>query len=219
MSKPKWLRSEEELLTTPRSSLVFATTDETLARNILNHKSLAVYGRHCSVRAFQDRPPVTQCWNCWRLDHPTHQCKDPQRCRLCSELHDEKDHKATDPMNCNKCTAAHESGDTMEMDTTDDGRCPHETRCHNCLGNNNVPHDHPADARRCPARLEKYSTARENERRAQKSDNPWIKVKGKKLKQKVPHPTGKTNPTPSSNRFIANTSTPEVPNHSKQTQQ
>ena len=56
VSKPRWLRSKEELLTTNRSSLVFATTDESAARLILKHRSLAAFGRHCSVRAF---PPKT----------------------------------------------------------------------------------------------------------------------------------------------------------------
>jgi hypothetical protein len=84
VSKPRWLRSKEELLTNHRSSLVFASTDETSARLLLKHRSLAAFGKHCSIRAFQDRPPITQCRNCWRLDHTSHQCKETQRCRLCS---------------------------------------------------------------------------------------------------------------------------------------
>jgi hypothetical protein len=64
-SKPRWLRSAEELSTTPRSSLVFATADEQTARLILKQKFLAAaFGRHCSVRAFHDRPPVIQCRIC-----------------------------------------------------------------------------------------------------------------------------------------------------------
>ena len=165
ISKPKWLRSYEELLTNSKSSLVFATTDESAARLILNQKSLAAFGRHCSVRAFQDRPPLTQCRNCWRFDHSTTACKEQQRCRLCSGLHEEPAHPHTDPFKCQRCTIANENGDFM--DTADEGRCPHDLRCLNCLGKNNE-HNHPADARHCPARLEKYGTARENERRAQK---------------------------------------------------
>ena len=64
VSKPRWLRAKEVLLTTHRSSLVFATTDEAAAHLILKYRSLAAFGRHCSVRAFQDRPPLMQCRNC-----------------------------------------------------------------------------------------------------------------------------------------------------------
>ena len=78
VAKPRWLHSNEELLTTPRSSLVFATTNKTAARHILKHKTLAAFSRHCPVRAFQDRPPILQCRNCWRFDHNSHQCKESQ---------------------------------------------------------------------------------------------------------------------------------------------
>jgi hypothetical protein len=156
VSKPRWLRTEEELWTTPRSSLVFATTDEGAARLILNHKSLAAFSRHCSVRAFQDRPPVLQCRKCWKLNHLTHQCKNDQHCRLCGGPHPESAHPS-DPSGCSRCADALERDDTM--DTTAEGRCPHGMRCSNCIGKPDVDHNHPADARRCPARLELYGTA------------------------------------------------------------
>ena len=162
VSKPRWLRTDEELRTTSRSSLVFALTDESLARQILKQRFLAAHGRHCSVRAFQDRPPVTQCRNCWRLDHSTHRCKEEKRCRICSGLHDEKDHPFSNPNDCPKCRLFAEMGDSM--DTSNEGQCPHDMRCLNCLGNKDKEHNHPADARRCLSRLEKYGTARENER-------------------------------------------------------
>ena len=201
-AKPRWLRAEEELTTTPRSSLVFATTDEEAARRILKQKFLAAFGRHCSVRAFQDRPPVTQCRNCWRLDHTTQQCKSDPRCRICSGAHQEENHQHTNPSSCHRCSHAQEMGDSM--DTTAEGHCPHDIRCINCLGNSNVEQNHPADARRCPARLEKYGTARENERRAQKTNHPWTKVKPKKSKPKtnqVSPPTTSQANASSSNRF------------------
>ena len=75
VSKPRWLRMNEELQTTLRSSLVFTLDDEQAARNILSYRSLAAFGRHCSLRAFQDRPPVIQCRNCWGLDHTSDKCK------------------------------------------------------------------------------------------------------------------------------------------------
>ena len=201
VSKPRWFRSNEELLTTSKSSLVFATTDETAARLILKYKSLAAFGRHCSVRAFQDRPPLTQCRNCWRFDHTTQHCKEQQRCRICSGPHDEQSHTFTAPAECHKCSIALESGDSM--DTTNEGQCPHDIRCVNCLGKSSADLNHPADARRCPTRLEKYGTARENERRAQKSDNPWIRTKPKKQKAKSPPAASSLTHTPPlpSNRF------------------
>ena len=200
MAKPRWLRTEEELFSTYKSSLVFALTDESTACQILNQKSLAAFGSHCTLRAFQDRPPVTQCRNCWRLNHTSHQCKESQRCRLCGALHDEKEHTPMDPTECQKCTITNEYGDTM--DTTAEGHCPHDLRCINCIANNNTDNNHPADARRCPLRLEKYGTARENERRSPKSTNPWTKPKPKKTKTKTTNdrPGISTNP-PSQNRF------------------
>ena len=201
-AKPRWLRAEEELDTTPRSSLVFATTDEEAARKILKQKYLAVFGRHCPVRAFQDRPPITQCRNCWKFDHTTLQCKADARCRICSGAHQEADHHYTNPSNCHRCSRAQEMGDSM--DTTAEGHCPHDVRCLNCLGNSNGEQNHLADARRCPARLAKYGTARENERRAQKSSNPWLSAKPKKPKHKanaVSPPTASQTNISSTNRF------------------
>ncbi|KAF8159350.1 hypothetical protein B0H34DRAFT_635501, partial [Crassisporium funariophilum] len=92
VAKPRWLRTDEELRTTPRSSVVFALDDETAAKQVLNLRSLAAFGRHCTLRAFQDRPPVLQCRNCWRYDHNTDRCKEDQRCRICSGLHAESEH-------------------------------------------------------------------------------------------------------------------------------
>ena len=201
VAKPRWLRTDEELRTTSRSSLVFALTDESLAKQIIKQRFLAAHGRHCSVRAFQDRPPVTQCRNCWRLDHSTHKCKEEKRCRICSGLHDEKDHPFSNPNDCPKCRLFAEMGDSM--DTSNEGQCPHDMRCLNCLGNQDKEHNHPADARRCPSRLEKYGTARENERQARKSDNPWTKVKSRKMKPKTPAQASSSASSNTANRFEA----------------
>ena len=74
------------------------------------------------------------------------------------------------------------------MDTAAEGRCPHELKCINCITDYEKDHEHPADSRRCPARLEKYGTARDNERRASKSENPWAKVKPRKMPRKRRQP-------------------------------
>ena len=211
VAKPRWLRTVKELHTTPRSSLVFALSDEKLARQFLSQKFLAAYGRHCSVQAFQDHPPVTQCCNCWRLSHNSHQCKEETRCRICSGLHAEADHPRTDPSNCATCRDAIDRGDSM--DTTNEGQCPHDLRCLNCLSDSNKEHNHPADARRCPSRLEMYGTARENERRASKSENPWVKAKTKRLKPKNQNTT--TSSSTPTNRFdpITPHITPQPPHN------
>ena len=172
-ANPKWLRTEEELTTTPRSSLVFALSDEDTARTLLDQKTLADFGRHCSLRAFQDRPPVTQCRKCWKFDHTTHKCKDQEKCRICGGPHSESEHTYQNPTDCTKCMAASMNGDDTMSDES--GPCPHSNRCANCVTKTNTDHDHPADARRCPTRLAKYGTARENERRASKNSNPWAK--------------------------------------------
>ena len=109
-AKPQWLRSTEELATTLRSSVVFAMTDEAAAQSILKQKSLVAFGRHCTICAFQDRPPISQCCKCWRLDHTSHQCKEVARWRLCSAMHNEADHHFTDPSECQICTALMEMG-------------------------------------------------------------------------------------------------------------
>lgn len=201
VAKPRWLRTNEELQTTLRSSLVFALDDEEKAKILLQIKSLATFGRHCSLRAFQERPPVSQCRNCWSLDHITSRCKKEQRCRLCNGTHAEVNHQSPDPANCQRCIVAQENGD--HMDTSSDASCPHELSCANCCGDANRDHYHPADSRRCPARLERYGTARDNEKHAIKSDNPWSKTKTKSStrKKKATLTTDKPNPVTSGNRY------------------
>ena len=146
-AKLQWLRSTEELATTLRSLVVFATTDEAAARSILKQKSLAAFGRHCTIRAFQDRPPISQCHKCWRLDHTSHQCKKVARCRLCSAMHSEANHHFTDPSECQICTALTEMSNHMN---TVESHCPHDIRCINCLGKDNRDQNHPADRQKMP---------------------------------------------------------------------
>ena len=107
-----------------------------------------------------------------------------------------------DPSSCQKCCVATENGDYM--DTSAEGQCLHDLKCLNCISNAIEDYHHPADARRCPIRLQKYGTARENERRAMKADNPWLKVKHKKAKPKMTNTQQKATTNPrSTNRFTA----------------
>lgn len=176
VAPPRWMRTYEELRTTPRSSVVFAVDDESLAKTILQSRSLAIFGRHCSLRAYQDRPPVVQCKHCWGWNHKSDLCKNPPKCRLCSLPHIEAAH--TEP-ECITCINMATNGDTP---MTDGISCLHNLKCANCTsaGHENV--SHAADSRRCPSRLEKYGTARSNERRPQTSTptNPWKTAKPRK---------------------------------------
>jgi hypothetical protein len=194
---PRWMRTYEELRSIPRSSIVFAVDDESLAKNILLNRSLAIFGRHCSLRAYQDRPPIIQCKHCWGWNHKTDLCKKPQTCRLCSREHSETNH--VEP-NCNTCTAMDESGDTSMKEGLS---CLHNLKCSNCIGAGLEDVSHTADARRCPSRLEKYGTTRSNERRPDTA-NPWKTVPSKPKKKTHPPTITTTIVTPpkANNPFI-----------------
>jgi len=183
---PRWMRTQEELKNTLRSSLVFAVDDEDVAKELLRGNSLAAFARYCPLCAYQDRPPVKQCKNCWGWDHRADNCKSQTRCRLCAGEHKEEDHP-TD-QDCRKCKVLEES-EGMVLDKT---LCTHYLLCTNCSIISHITEkDHTADARRCPVRLEKYGTAWSNEWKALKTDNPWKVVNAKKL-QKMKSP--KTSP-------------------------
>jgi len=70
----------------------------------------------------------------------------------------------------------------------DKNNCTHYLHCANCsTATHIIEKDHAADARRCPTRLEKYGTARSNERKALKTDNPWkVATARKPRKAKAP---------------------------------
>ena len=196
VAPPRWMRTYEELRSIPRSSVVFAVDDEALAKSILLTRSLAIFGRHCSLRAYQDRPPVTQCKHCWGWNHRADLCKKPQTCRICSQEHSEASH--TEPT-CTTCAKLDEGGDTSMRDGPS---CLHNLKCSNCIGAGLEDVGHAADARRCPSRLEKYGTARSNECRPD-STNPWKTVASKPRKKTRP-PTTATTTTPldTNNRFV-----------------
>ena len=121
---------------------------------------------------------MSQCCKCWSLDHITDRCKGELTCRLCSGPHTESEHQSPNPAGCQRCSLAQENSD--HMGTSTEGACPHELKCANCCVDPKKDHDHPADSRRCPARLERYGTARDNERHKIQTNNPWIKAKPKK---------------------------------------
>ena len=130
--------------------------------------SLAAFVRYCPLHAYQDRPPIKQCKNCWGWDHAADSCREQTRCCLCMGDHKEEEHNMD--QECRKCKALEES-DGMLVDKT---MCTHYLHCTNCSTVSYITEkDHTADARRCPVRLEKYGTAQSNEQKALRSDNPW----------------------------------------------
>ncbi|KAG7088082.1 hypothetical protein E1B28_012113 [Marasmius oreades] len=160
--EPRWVRTMEDIMAqgTRRSSFIFGTDSEESANKIINSKSLAVFGRYCDIRPFQDRPPVRQCDNCWNLGHHRKSCTGGVTCRLCaSKEHSEKTH--TDA--CTKCRAHRESEGYMD---TEQLYCDHDLRCTNCVAAGKEDTDHATNSRRCPIRLEAFGTARTNEKAA-----------------------------------------------------
>ena len=158
---------KRELQTTHLSSVVFAIDNEDHVKIILGTQTLAAFSRHCTMRAYQDHPPIPQCKNCWSLDHKQDKCTNPTTCRLCGQTHHETKHP----------TSAHASyppDDANTMNTVNDITHSHFLKCSNCV-KANLTNDlwHPADSRRCPDRLQKYGTAQIVEKKAMKSSNPW----------------------------------------------
>lgn len=74
------------------------------------------------------------------------------------------------------------SGDNNMRDGTS---CLHNLRCTNCITGGIEDNNHVANSRRCPTRLEKYRSARDNERRAQKTGNPWKVITRKPKRSKT----------------------------------
>ncbi|KAJ7670205.1 hypothetical protein B0H17DRAFT_835410, partial [Mycena rosella] len=125
---PWWMRSREELASVNRSSFVFAVEDTEQAQYLLKDvKFLAVFGVTCRIRRYADRPPMTQCPNCYKFDHPGSSCDNKGKCRLCGKDHTEAEHHAE----CTQCKAAVEAGDAMD---TDNMLCTHNLCCINCKG-------------------------------------------------------------------------------------
>ncbi|KAJ6593029.1 hypothetical protein B0H19DRAFT_878122, partial [Mycena capillaripes] len=120
---PRWMRTKEDLTTTPYSSIIFAAEDEEQARRLLREvKSLAVFGRNCYLRHYADRPPVIQCKKCWDFGHVSTACKRPkQTCRLCGDDHTETEHREK----CEPCKDAMYTGSTL---------CTHNMCCRHCKG-------------------------------------------------------------------------------------
>jgi len=197
VAPPRWMRTAEETSRNIRSSVVFAVDSHDVAKRILAGKTLAAFGRHCTLRAYQDRPPITQCKNCWGWNHTSDRCKVETKCRLCGEAHTEATHEEQECATCQR-------RDEDDMETGPErGACDHLLKCANCVVGGHRESNHTADSRRCPQRLSKYGTARTYERKAANTTNPWKVVIPKehpkpstlKTKAKGKAKAGETQPT------------------------
>ncbi|PPQ73555.1 hypothetical protein CVT24_007443 [Panaeolus cyanescens] len=214
--KPRWLRPAAERMKIRHSSAVLALDNEDAAKQILKANALAAFGRFCTLRPFQERPPVIQCKNCWGWDHKENACRVKTRCRICSEAHHEQEHE---PRPCARC----EDQMTTNGDSIINEDCMHRNKCSNCALSGIEEWHHPADYRRCPARLRKWGSARTTEKKALEEDQPWQVVVRKKKTTKPrnqksgnKNSTVKTTNAPSDSNFI-NTFTPLQPTQSTTT--
>jgi hypothetical protein len=189
---PRWMRSAEELRSQAYSSVVIALEDEEQFNHLTREvRTLAAFGRNCILRRYADRPPVTQCKKCWRFDHITHECPtDKIRCRLCDGPHSEEDHKK----DCKQCEAVREGEGDVFMDGYSNS-CDHNLRCAHCK--DKADNKHPSDSRRCPERIARYGSARNNDKTTKSQhqrdelDDGWTTVMRKR--GKGPRPVHRDN--------------------------
>ena len=172
---PRWIRPPTELGTQGYSSVVFAVDDKNQHMHLLkNVRTLAAWGRIVHLREWMDRPPITQCRQCWKFGHVTANCQETPKCRLCYGDHEEAQH----PQVCTTCKA-----DTS-MDVDGNHPCPHYTMsCTNCKTEGIANYTHPSNWTRCPTRLRKLGEARE-----QPKYTPQSRPTRRKVTQKTTTP-------------------------------
>lgn len=202
IQKPRWMRREEDLMHTVRSSVVFAITNEEQASYLIrNIKYLAAFGRNASMRRYADKPPIVQCTNCYSYGHTADKCTNGTRCRLCGQKHTAEEHQAK----CEECAQAKASLDSMDMDADIiqiSLPCTHDVKCIHCPEGQEGCH--PADHRRCPERIRQYGTTRTNERpNGKDSTDPPKQIRKSKT-------TGPTSTTPTAQNTTPKTPKPSV---------
>jgi hypothetical protein len=203
VQKPRWMRREDDLRTTARSSVVFAITDENAANHLIRDvKYLAAFGRNVSLRRYADKSPVVQCTRCYRYDHVADKCKNETRCRLCDGKHTAQEHQEK----CPDCREARSELDAMRNE--DDQpielpSCTHNLKCAHCPDDQD--RNHPSDHRRCPVRVRRYGTSRTGERptRGGVADEEEVAKKKATSGRNAKPAEKKTHPElpPSTNRF------------------
>ena len=180
---PRWVRPENELTNQPYSSVVFAVDSfDQHAHFLRTAKTMAAFGRLATTREWTDRPPITQCHRCWRLDHRTTTCQQSPRCRICGEEHEESRHY--NPLV--------PTTDDAEMQVDQDARANQLTNpsCINCKRADLEATDHPANWTRCPERLRHIGNLRD-------------KTKSRsKPKSAKPLPGNNSTPVPTSSNNI-----------------
>ena len=90
---PQWVRPENELTKQPYSSVVFTVDSfDQHVHFLRTAKTMGVFGRLATTHKWTDRPPITQCYCCWCLDHCTTTYQQPPQYRICGEEHEESHH-------------------------------------------------------------------------------------------------------------------------------
>jgi hypothetical protein len=171
--KPRWLRMEAELKIQNTSSVTFAVNDEEVYKRLMAGRVLAAFGRFGTLYAYTDKPPATQCRNCWSFEHTTPRCTRTKRCRICAGDHGEAEHYNA----CSNCSMA-------------DTECTHRSpaRCANCpepREGEEHTNAHYADWRQCPARLAKYGNTMDG---TTKKSTGWKTTGRGRRKGKAPAP-------------------------------
>ena len=190
---PRWTRPTSELKSQTHSSILITLDKKEEAEHLLhNIRTLALFGRLCKLRRWADRPPIIQCRKCWNYEHRTEACTAKEAlCRLCSEPHSEVQHQE----NCKQCET-YRTAETGSMDVDNDSQpCEHSLRCRYCRYEKDVPSNHPSDCRRCPERIKRYGTVRDQ------SNGEWNTVKPKKKKTSSNTTTPTKTPSQPTNRF------------------
>lgn len=207
VSRPRWLKSPEELAEQDFSSVWFATDNEEAYRTILHQKKvLVVCGRFCKVVPFADRPPVSQCDRCFSLDHSGYKCTAPSVCRLCGSPHHDAMAHASDCLSCNG----------MHTDGSSPPPCRHKLNCVNCTRDDRFKDkaEHSATASGCPLRVEKFGTAKDRVQRKTAATGANATKPANRKKRGAAAPvapgTGKTSTVPTSNQFAVIDLEPEV---------
>jgi hypothetical protein len=148
MQKPRWMRYEEDLRTTARSSVVLAITDKNAANHLIcDVKYLAAFGRNVSLRCYADKSPVIQCTRCYHYDHVADKCKNKTHCRLCNGKHMAQEHQEKCP-DCKEAKSELNAMRNEDDQLVEPPPCMHNLKCTHCP--NDQDQNHLSDHRHCP---------------------------------------------------------------------
>ncbi|KAF5374648.1 hypothetical protein D9615_009020 [Tricholomella constricta] len=180
---PRWVKAEVDLWEQEFSSVVLEFKSEDDAKALLATKRVAAFARFCEVVLHTDRPPVTQCSNCWAYGHHTGRCRNDTKCRICAGPHQERDHRnpPTDDSTTNR----------------------QQFKCTNCGD------DHPATNRKCAERARAAGTSKETKKQANGGGKTRAPSKKKPTTKVTATPTTTATTTP--HTTLTQTTDPRTP--------